>query len=118
MNKKFFVYLFVLIAIVLFVCFLFLRSNEDYWLCKDNQWIKHGNPDSNMPTSRCRENKIDLPNGYTLDKYIIEKNTDVFCIKDEECKTPDEYLLQSRCPFISLCLEKKCSIVCPSMNIQ
>lgn len=117
MNKKSFVYLFVLVVVILFVCLLFLRSGEDYWLCENNQWIKHGSPDSSIPTSGCGDNKINLPNGYTLDKYVIEEVTNVSCIKDEECKTPDEYLLQSRCPFTSLCLKDKCNIVCPSTNI-
>lgn len=33
--------------------FLFLRGNEDTWLCQNGQWIAHGHPSSAQPTSGC-----------------------------------------------------------------
>lgn len=54
-----------------------------------------------------------LPQGYTLDSYKVEKVLETSCMKDAECETPPEYLIQSRCPFVSLCLQNKCTVVCP-----
>src|SRR5690348_4509060 len=56
---------------------------------------------------------ISLPSGYTLDSYTVAKVTDVACTKDAECTTPGEYLMQSHCPFTSICLKNKCTVVCP-----
>jgi len=33
--------------------FLFLRGNEDTWICDNGQWIAHGHPSSAQPTSGC-----------------------------------------------------------------
>ncbi len=54
-----------------------------------------------------------VPLGYTIDSYTIEEVTDVSCNIDSECETPMEYLVMSRCPFASLCLENRCTVVCP-----
>jgi hypothetical protein len=45
--------------------------------------------------------------------YKIEKITDTDCRRDSECATPEEYLLMSRCPFASKCIDGKCAVVCP-----
>ncbi len=34
------------------------------------------------------------------------------CVMDEECATPMEYLVQSRCPFGSGCIDGVCRVVC------
>lgn len=57
---------------------------------------------------------ITLPTGYTLDNYTVEKTLDTVCTKKDDCETPVEYLMMSRCPFTSLCLQGKCTVVCPS----
>lgn len=33
-----------------------LWSSEDGWICKDGQWVKHGNPSSPMPQKPCVKN--------------------------------------------------------------
>jgi hypothetical protein len=45
--------------------------------------------------------------------YQIERTTDVACSHDFECATPGEYLMMSRCPFTSMCLAGKCTVICP-----
>jgi hypothetical protein len=55
-----------------------------------------------------------LPIGYTLANYSLEKITETSCTQDSECVTPMEYAILSRCPFTSLCLNNKCTVVCPS----
>lgn len=57
-----------------------------------------------------------LPNGWTLDSYRVEKVMPTACERHEECETPMEYLIRSSCPFTSLCLENKCTVVCPQPN--
>jgi len=57
-----------------------------------------------------------LPIGYTLDTYVVEKVTEDSCTDNLACETPMEYLVQSRCPFTSLCLENKCTVVCPDAS--
>lgn len=54
-----------------------------------------------------------LPIGYTLENYSVEKITEISCAQDSECVTPAEYAMQSRCPFTTLCLKNKCTVVCP-----
>ncbi len=34
------------------------------------------------------------------------------CTLDSDCKTPMDYLIRSNCPFQSMCIENKCSVVC------
>lgn len=57
-----------------------------------------------------------LPEGYTLETYSIEEITNIQCEKDSDCETPMDYLIQSRCPFTSICLENKCTVVCPDVK--
>jgi len=47
--------------------------------------------------------------------YKAEKTIDIACDYDFECVTPDEYLVMSRCPFTSMCLEGNCTVVCPNL---
>jgi len=59
---------------------------------------------------------ISLPKGYSLESYTIEEVLETSCVKVSDCLTPGEYLVQSRCPFVSLCLNSKCAVVCPSFK--
>jgi len=81
-------------------------SWEDDWICKNWGWIKHGNPQFSKPNISCEEKELD-------NWYKIEKILDISCKIDSDCKTPGEYLIQSRCPFTSKCIKNKCSVICP-----
>jgi hypothetical protein len=35
------------------------------------------------------------------------------CKVDTDCITPADYLIQSNCPFSSLCIDSVCKVVCP-----
>jgi len=48
MKKAILIILFVLLAY-----FVILRMEEDTWICKEGQWIKHGVPSAPMPKGRC-----------------------------------------------------------------
>jgi len=53
-NKK--KYIISVIILVVLIAFFSLRffSGEDNWVCKEGQWIKHGNPDFSVPTVPCK----------------------------------------------------------------
>lgn len=36
-----------------------------------------------------------------------------FCNAHEDCNTPMEYLVQSNCPFGSVCIDNSCKVICP-----
>lgn len=38
------------------------------------------------------------------------------CSLSSECETPEQYLIQSNCPFQSACIENVCRVVCPVWN--
>lgn len=44
----------VLILILTMIFMLRFFSGEDDWICQDGQWVKHGNPEVAMPSSKCR----------------------------------------------------------------
>ena len=54
-----------------------------------------------------------LPAGYDLNTYQVEKISQTACSESSDCTTPAEYLVKSNCPYTSLCLDKKCAVVCP-----
>jgi hypothetical protein len=47
--------LLILFTILVLVIIFFIRfsSPEDTWLCQNNTWVKHGNPQQNQPTTGC-----------------------------------------------------------------
>jgi regulatory protein YycI of two-component signal transduction system YycFG len=58
-------------------------------------------------------NEKELPN-VSENNFKIEKVLNISCKEDIECETPYEYLLMSRCPFTSKCIDNKCSVICPN----
>lgn len=53
MTKKIIFAIAFLVICMAFV--LFLRGNEDVWICEKGEWIKHGNPSAEMPEEICTE---------------------------------------------------------------
>jgi hypothetical protein len=80
-------------------------------ICPDGSAVGRTGP--NCEFAACPES-ISLPKGYTLEAYSVEKVSETACVKNSDCETPGEYLVLSRCPFVSLCLENKCTVVCPA----
>jgi len=86
--------------------------------------VSAGNPVMESYPRQCRHGEqlyveevdITLPNGYVLDGYSVAKVTGVSCVEHEECDTPMDYLIWSNCPYMSLCLEQKCTVVCPVLE--
>lgn len=52
--KKIIIIAIILIGAVFFVRF-FLGGAEDTWICQNGEWVKHGNPNSEKPTSGCEK---------------------------------------------------------------
>lgn len=91
------------------------RCTQEAKLCPDGSYVGRTGPQCEFtacpaPTST---DQTTLPQGYTMDSYRIEKVLETSCKENAQCETPMEYLVQSRCPFTSLCLENKCTVVCP-----
>jgi len=59
---------------------------------------------------------FNLPKGYALDSYEVEKETEMPCQIDADCETPGEYLARSNCPYTSICEQNRCIIICPGHN--
>lgn len=53
-NKK--KYIIFAIVLAIFIAFFSIRffSGEDNWVCRDGQWIKHGNPSFDAPLIECK----------------------------------------------------------------
>ena len=47
----------IIVAVILLVLavgfILFLRGNENTWVCSNGDWVKHGNPSASKPTKPC-----------------------------------------------------------------
>ncbi len=84
-------------------------------LCPDGSYVGRIWP--NCEFAPCPGNIV-LPQGYNLDSYKVEKVLEITCVGSDDCETPMEYLVQSRCPFTSLCLENKCAVVCPGSELK
>jgi hypothetical protein len=39
----------------LFVIRFLFGGDEDTWICVNNQWVKHGNPNAPIPLMGCNE---------------------------------------------------------------
>jgi len=54
-NKKVFYIVFIVIIVIIISIFsLRLLSGEDDWLCKNGEWVKHGNPSFPVPAIECK----------------------------------------------------------------
>jgi putative hemolysin len=59
MNKKI-TLIIVLVVLIVVSAILIVRfsTQKDAWICENNQWIKHGNPDNPMPQSGCGDGDV------------------------------------------------------------
>jgi hypothetical protein len=53
MSKKFIILFWVIVLILAVVVGLRFLSPEDDWICANNEWVKHGQPESPQPTTGC-----------------------------------------------------------------
>lgn len=55
LGKSIFIFLggFVALILCIFILRFVLGGDEDSWICKNGQWVKHGNPSYTKPTVSC-----------------------------------------------------------------
>ncbi len=101
----------IIIGLVFFLAGIFIGV-----LIYKSLLVKPNNPQTtSTPQVQSQvDNQAQLPVGYSETDYQIEKVLDIDCQLDIDCITPGEYMMQSRCPFVSKCLENKCTVVCPN----
>jgi hypothetical protein len=78
-----------------------VACTEEAKICPDGSAVGRVGPDCEF--APCPAN---------LSYREIEK-TNQSCVKDDDCLTPEKYSVMSSCPFTSLCISGKCSVICP-----
>lgn len=53
MNSKMKWAVFLMILVAVIVLCLRIFSPEDEWVCQKGEWVKHGNPATEMPNQKC-----------------------------------------------------------------
>ncbi len=77
----------IILVTVLGLVLIRIIGPEDYWLCRNNQWVKHGNPSAAMPSNGCgSDESAVLWKTYSNQKYQFE-------IKHPESWAEEEYAL-------------------------
>ncbi len=98
MKNRFFLKILVGLALII-GAWLFLRFTfggpEDSWICRDGQWIKHGNPSSQAPLGGCGK-QIEQVEQVKQEKEFIPQNQSL--LNEKETK-PRIILLEV--PFLA-----------------
>ncbi len=102
----------IIIGLVFFLAGIFigLIIYKNLLVTSENSQVQQTPPSQSQI-----DEKTQLPVGYSDTDYKIEEVLDIDCQVDIDCITPAEYMMQSRCPFISKCLDSKCTVVCPNV---
>ncbi len=69
-----------------------------------------------MKSSGISTEGINLPIGYTLSDYTITERTGPKCDFNSDCTLPSNYAIRSSCPYVSVCLQNTCTVICPEHN--
>jgi len=82
----------IIALVVLAAAFLILRGSEDRWICRDGQWVKHGQPSSPKPTEPCEENGEGENGGelvITNFNECVEAGYEIMESYPRKCRTSD-----------------------------
>ncbi len=98
MHKKVFISVILsFLAIAAAMVLVKTLSNEDDWICRNGEWVKHGNPSASAPTRPCGEAKQTISPEETTKVKIYFNNSKldpevscnkVFAVEREILKTP------------------------------
>jgi hypothetical protein len=102
MVKKQVLYSLIIVFCIAISAYLIYKFNK--------QPINNISPENTVAEDR----NANLPINYTMEKFAVEKDLGIACKQDLECETPSEYMMISRCPMRAICLNEKCTVVCPS----
>ncbi|MCL4406236.1 MAG: DUF6512 family protein [Patescibacteria group bacterium] len=103
----------IMILFAIFIFMYFTVYPPKSFLFKDPAVGGYGLETNQVCVAGDCDTSIILPPHYSIKAYSIEKVLDQSCVRNIDCKTPAEYLIQSPCPFVSLCLEGECTVICP-----
>jgi uncharacterized membrane protein (DUF485 family) len=53
-KKEILQFILAIIILVAFIFFARILAGEDNWICKDVQWVKHGQPTAPAPSTQCK----------------------------------------------------------------
>jgi hypothetical protein len=53
-KKEILQFILAIIILVAFIFFARILAGEDNWICKDGQWVKHGQPTAPAPSTQCK----------------------------------------------------------------
>jgi len=68
---KIIILLIIIACIILGIRFI-IGGGEDTWICRDGQWVKHGNPKNSMPNEPCGIESIKIKVFFNNDKLDPE----------------------------------------------
>lgn len=79
---------------IIIIIFLGIRffSGEDNWICQNGEWVKHGNPEAEKPTTGCGENL----NNQTEEQQIAEEPNIVVFNPKENAKVSSPFDLEGK----------------------
>lgn len=77
----------IIALFIITVVILFLRGDEDAWLCENGQWVKHGNPGAPMPTELCEKKRIA---NITNFEECIEAGNPIMESYPRQCRAGDQ----------------------------
>lgn len=80
-----------IVAVIIMAVVLFLRGNEDAWICENGQWMKHGNPSATMPTELCGEKQISSIINF---QECVEAGNPVMESYPRQCRVGDQTFVE------------------------
>lgn len=73
-------------VIAIIAAILFLRGDEDTWICENGQWVKHGSPSAPMPIELCGEKQAAAIADF---QECVEAGNPVMESYPRQCRTDD-----------------------------
>ncbi len=70
-NRTVIIVLVVLVAVA--VALFILRGSEDRWICEDGEWVKHGVPSAEKPTTDCGEANVNTTTDADTGRVLEQK---------------------------------------------
>jgi Sporulation and spore germination/Immunoglobulin-like domain of bacterial spore germination len=89
--KSFVILLFLtllLVVIVFFVSIRFVSKAEDGWVCDNGQWVKHGNPSTEVPKTPCLPDTSAVSNPATSTTGTAETTTPIVHMNETRLVRP------------------------------
>ncbi len=90
MIKTFsFVVLILGLILVIGALFIFLRGDEDTWICQNGQWVAHGHPNAPQPSKPCGEENSNETGPIVSFDDCVSAGYSVMESYPRQCRTPE-----------------------------